>query len=417
MEHLDFTLNLAAGTRRETLDGREYIIAPLSMIVSGVLNGSNGPLYYPADELARNVDAWNGMPLVVNHPTRNGKPVSARTPEIMQASRIGWVFNAKFADGRLSGEGWFDAEKTKQVDSRIWNALNVGQQIELSTGLFTDNEPVEGESATHNGTVYQFIARNYRPDHLAILPDLVGACSVKAGCGVNVNAAAPGLLQRLTTAINNALTVALTPPEFQPALTANEEAPVMSDAKKTLVDTLISNCECWEESDRETLNAFSEDKLQKLQPKKDGNQTVNQVDAAMKKGGEGLIANSEPAKPAAPAKPKTAAEWLAEAPPEIRSAVQNAQRVEAAEKAAIVAKLTANLSDEQKPAVAAVLNAKPLDELRTLELLAPAAPVTPTQPDYLGSVGGGAPTRNATANAPKSQPLIPPTINWAEQAG
>jgi hypothetical protein len=43
MFHL--TANLVGRSRRETLNGREYIVAPVTLIVPGVLNGSKGALY------------------------------------------------------------------------------------------------------------------------------------------------------------------------------------------------------------------------------------------------------------------------------------------------------------------------------------------------------------------------------------
>lgn len=179
------TANLSGKTRREYLHGREYLVAPLSMIVPGVLNGSKGAMYYPPEELARDPMAWNGMPMVVNHPMRDGSPISARDPEVLQNSGIGFVYRTKH-DGVLGAEGWFDVQNTRRVDRRILARLEGGNPIEISTGLYTDNYPAP-PGATHNGRAYSLIARNYRPDHLAILPDKVGACSVADGCGVLVN--------------------------------------------------------------------------------------------------------------------------------------------------------------------------------------------------------------------------------------
>lgn len=185
MELSNLTANLAGKTRRGRLNGEDYLVAPLSMLVEGVLNGSQGPLLYPADEITKNVDAWNGMPIVVTHPTVNGIPVSARSPDILETFGIGYVFNAT-VKGKLVAEGWFNIEKTRKVDDRVLNALESGTPIELSTGLFTTNEPAE-DGAVFNGKEYSFVARNYRPDHLAVLPDEVGACSLNDGCGVLVN--------------------------------------------------------------------------------------------------------------------------------------------------------------------------------------------------------------------------------------
>lgn len=178
------TANFAGGTRREMLHGRPHIVAPLSLINPGVLNGSRGPLLYPEDELKRNPDAWNHVPIVVYHPTSaDGGAISARDPGVLDKQGIGVVLKATY-NGKLIAEGWFDIERTRSVDSRVLAALEASNPIELSTGLFTENTPAEGE---YNGKAYSFIARNYRPDHLAILPDKPGACSIADGCGVLVN--------------------------------------------------------------------------------------------------------------------------------------------------------------------------------------------------------------------------------------
>ena len=178
--------NLSGKARRTNVNGREYIVAPLTMIVPGVLNGSQGALYYPPSEVARSADAWNGIPLVVRHPVAaNGDHVSGRDPEVLARQGIGHVYKVA-NNGKLTAEGWFDVEATRRVDNRVLQRLEAGQPIELSTGLYTDNEPAEN-GAHYNGSPYTHVARNYRPDHLAILPDQRGACSIKDGCGVLVN--------------------------------------------------------------------------------------------------------------------------------------------------------------------------------------------------------------------------------------
>lgn len=184
--------NAVNKVRRELLDGREYLVAPLSMIVPGVLDGSKGALYYPEDEVKTNPDAWNGMPIVVYHPTdESGRHISARQPNVIARSGIGTVYGAVF-NGKLVAEGWFDVERVARFDrtmadgNRILPRLRRGSPIELSTGLFTKNEPAP-TGATFNGRAYSFVARGYKPDHLAVLPDQVGACSVRDGCGVLVN--------------------------------------------------------------------------------------------------------------------------------------------------------------------------------------------------------------------------------------
>lgn len=174
-----FTTNFSGGVRSVTQGGREFIVAPLTLIVPGVLNGSQGPLLYPIDEISRTASDWNGIPLTAGHPQVGGYPVSATDPA---ARRIGTIRNAR-ANGKLTAEGWFDVEQTRQIDSRIIDSLTAGKRIELSTGLHTTNEPAM-PGASFNGRQFDFVARDYRPDHVAILFDLVGACSVADGCGV-----------------------------------------------------------------------------------------------------------------------------------------------------------------------------------------------------------------------------------------
>lgn len=164
--------------RRRYHNGREYVVAPMTLIVPGVLPGSKGPLLYPPDEVARNVGDWDGVPITLGHPTRNGRTVSAKSPGV---AAIGHLARPRFG-GRLTAEGWFDVERTRRADPRLLASLTAGDKIELSTGLFTDNHPAAG---AHNGRPYHAVARNYRPDHLAILTSQPGACSVRDGCGVN----------------------------------------------------------------------------------------------------------------------------------------------------------------------------------------------------------------------------------------
>lgn len=171
--------------RRETLNGRNYLVAPMTLIVPGVLNGSRGPLYYPPEEISRDFGSWNNTPIVINHPHNDlGMPVSARDPGVLEEFGVGYVFKARINNqGKLKAEGWFDEAKLLRMYKPIHNQLMAAKPIELSTGLFTDNE-LAANGSHYRGKAYTYIARNYRPDHLAILPETKGACSVSDGCGV-----------------------------------------------------------------------------------------------------------------------------------------------------------------------------------------------------------------------------------------
>ncbi len=187
--------NLSSGKpRTETRNGREYLVTTLTTIVPGVLPGSKGDLYYPPNEIARNVKDWDQTPLVVYHPTDElGRNISAKSKKVLANSGVGFVEKSKYK-GKLQHEGWFDVQKVTNYDkklspeNKLLPRIKAGKAIELSTGLFTENEKAPEGSIAPDGRAYSAIARNYRPDHIAILPDQVGACSLNDGCGVNVNA-------------------------------------------------------------------------------------------------------------------------------------------------------------------------------------------------------------------------------------
>ena len=166
------------------LEGRKHFVVPVVMILEGVWNGSNGPLFYTTDELRRSVPHWNGRPVVVYHPDMKFSH-HAGNPEVFTKQRVGTVFNARLEGKALKAEAWLDVDRLRDVDWRVASAVGKAEMVEVSTGLFTDNEPAEG---MWNGHPYVAVARNHRPDHLAILPDQKGACSVADGAGLCRNA-------------------------------------------------------------------------------------------------------------------------------------------------------------------------------------------------------------------------------------
>lgn len=176
-------VNSKGKTRRESVGGKEYLVAPLSMVVPGVLSGNKGDLFYGAPTLNANHQQWNNIPIVLGHPKKNGKYVSARSPGILDEFGLGTVFNATF-DNKLQAEAWIDIEKANKIDETIVANIEADKPLEQSTGMFTQERAKVGE---YNGTSYTHEVTDIRADHLAILVDKTGACSVADGCGLNVN--------------------------------------------------------------------------------------------------------------------------------------------------------------------------------------------------------------------------------------
>lgn len=162
------------------MEGREYVVVPMVILTEGVHAGSGGPLYYPKDELSKTPVAWNHKPIVVYHPEMNGVGISACDPTVISNRKVGVMMNTTFEKGRLKSEAWIEKSRADAVDARIMAAVERNEMMELSTGVFID---VEEDTGKWGNEDYQGIARNYRPDHLALLPDKIGACSIKDGAG------------------------------------------------------------------------------------------------------------------------------------------------------------------------------------------------------------------------------------------
>lgn len=172
-----FKVNLDGNMTWKVLDGKKYLVGPVVMITEGVHNN----VYYPAEELAKFPQAWNGRHVPVYHPEDLvGNNISANDPETIEKHSVGFIFNTHFKDGKLKAELWVDPEKANAVDEDVMSMLLNNMMIEVSTGLFVEEIKAPGE---WKGEKYTTIAVNYRPDHLALLPKEIGACSIADGAG------------------------------------------------------------------------------------------------------------------------------------------------------------------------------------------------------------------------------------------
>ena len=142
MQIQQITTNLAPAVRHETLNGKEHLVVPMVMITHGVHAGSNGPLYYPAKELAKLPVVWNMKPVVVYHPQANGQGVTATDPDVLAKQSVGVIMNTSWdADaGKLRAEAWLDRDRLQAVDNRVLQAIEANSVMEVSTGLFTEND-------------------------------------------------------------------------------------------------------------------------------------------------------------------------------------------------------------------------------------------------------------------------------------
>jgi len=167
--------------RHETLQEQSYIVVPVTMMVEGVHSGSGGPMLHEISELGRYPGSWDGIAVVINHPQEGEVFVSANSPEVTEQERIGTIFNTHVSGNALKAEAWLQVAK---VSEDLLSSLEAGNIIEVSVGVFTDMNETPGQ---WNGDNYIGTAINHRPDHLALLPNSTGACSVDDGCGIRTN--------------------------------------------------------------------------------------------------------------------------------------------------------------------------------------------------------------------------------------
>lgn len=166
------------GLKLKTLDGKSYLTGSVVMAKEMVMNG----LMYSKEELKRAVPGWNGRPVTVGHPkSDDGSFITANDPKILDETQIGFIFDAYYrdTDNKLTANVWLDASKLDKFTD-VREAISNEKTLEVSTGLFLDLVTEEG---VHSGKKYKGKAVNHLPDHLALLPNEVGACSVADGAG------------------------------------------------------------------------------------------------------------------------------------------------------------------------------------------------------------------------------------------
>jgi len=166
--------------KKEVIGDIEYVVVPVIAMVEGVRN----KLLYTADEIAKNVEQWDGVPVTINHPeSRRGTSVGANSSPQLMEIQVGKMFNTTVIGGKLKGELWISIERVKEVSPESLSAIEEGR-LEVSVGLFSAGDGTKG---VWNNEEYNEKLFDFTPDHIALLPEGLGACSWADGCGVRDN--------------------------------------------------------------------------------------------------------------------------------------------------------------------------------------------------------------------------------------
>jgi len=439
---LSLVANYSTEPRKDSLHGREFFVVRAVILREGVLSGNNGKLYYPRNEISRDAAQWNYSPLVYNHPTdpETGQHISARSAKELDANQLGIVLNAREEGGELSVDAWFDVEQTKRLDTKhgtdILGRLTKGQPIEVSTGLFTDNEFVSG---SFDGKPFEGVARNYKADHLAVLPEDKGACSNKDGCGININSCGcevcaakhnhtkdsamkfaqlqPKLIQEIVANSKKASEKSLkdlTPAQLKliHSLTLNmdQDDPMYNmeeeeeEEKKPVAMNEATDEELAEEMNRRAMRNEG-DEEEEGKPVAMNEATDEELEKELNRRKSSNMDHEEKEKK--PVANKVTANQL---PREMQQILKYGQEAMQRERAELIQKLTANVSAADANKHAKRLAGRSIEDLREdVALLPPAAEESY---DYQSYFGPG-PTANRGATVDKPEPLGQPVWDFS----
>lgn len=405
INYITINLSPAKGQRVDTRFNREHLVVPAALITPGVLNGSAGALYYPTTELKRDPQIWDGIPITIEHPVSNdGTPISARVAGV---KHFGTVLNTEFLDGKLRAEAWFDvAALEADAEGRlILEALRANKTLELSTGLYTRNENKSGTD--DQGRSYDAIARDYRPDHLAILLKEKGACSLNDGCGLNVTNKDDEEPTPLTETDVRKI--------VEDVITSNSTTEEAEMKREQMLAELTANCQCDEK--KKTLEGMSDDQLAYVHELHVANSKDDKEDkddkpeppAEPKPEPTPAPTGNNTPDPAAP-KQLTTEEWFAQAPPEVGAIFQSALAANVQAKKQLIDVITKN---EKNTLSEAILQTMDLEQLRGIAAIAAnSEPEYVPAPNYFGQATPAPTGNNSKANeVDEDDVLVPPTAN------
>lgn len=248
-----FKSNLLAGEAREIdFDGAPHLVVPVIMAKANVVMNE---ALLPLSEF--NPEAWDGVPVTISHPVSNGENVSATSPDQF-ANRIGHIFNTHVDGVNLKAEAYINIERAEDIAPGLVQSLLDGVQIDVSTGYFADDEVKRGAV---NGRMYNFVSHNISPNHLALLPDEMGACSWADGCGIRANRESDPEMKRLEAMINKAVQKSIKS-HFAPIKKLARNLRGDSDDRRQIIADLLASDETpYTPADEDSLKMMSDTAL------------------------------------------------------------------------------------------------------------------------------------------------------------
>lgn len=186
--------NAASGAMRvEQHDGREHFVFPVVALIGGqvihAVNARNAERI-STEHLAKSIASFEGKPVVFGHPVRDGKQISANSPEVLEKYGLGKILTPRMSGDRFLMDIAIDPARAEKLGgAQFVEDLRASLPCDVSVGAFVtcDDKPGEINGKKFSGTWLETLG-----DHLAILwPHMkdgirrgVGACSWESGCGL-----------------------------------------------------------------------------------------------------------------------------------------------------------------------------------------------------------------------------------------
>ena len=211
------------------IEGKDYIKMPVVFLKEGILEGSAGALLHKADIFKDYAEKFNKIPITYMHPSLNNEHVSVKDNG---TDILGFLDNVSYNEQKraLEGFAYIDSALLQNKYVHLHDLINKKYNIEVSVGIYSEIENKEG---VFNDRKYIGVVQNYEPDHLAILGELTGACSYKAGCGIRNN-------QQLANKIYNNKNNKKMEEMEEKKLTLNELLEKLDDKDKKIVTQALS---------------------------------------------------------------------------------------------------------------------------------------------------------------------------------
>lgn len=192
--------NSAAGAQSGAADGFETIEEDgVTYLAQDVVAQREGVYHYPdpsggirkelapAEELSDAIEGVDEVPLVVSHPESPDGDAAMTSDSRANFAEVGsWRDLRETRDGDgIAGRVFIRQNEVGEHEGTLRSYINAVRQRgigEVSTGY--NIQKAEKSPGRYNGTRYEYVQRGIQLDHLALLPEEQGDCSVEDGCGL-----------------------------------------------------------------------------------------------------------------------------------------------------------------------------------------------------------------------------------------